>query len=80
MATMMKTSKSIRELGRMIRDDMIAERANGVPVKPAYVLRPDGGTDEYRMVGGVVKLRRHAGLITLGMVVNPSDLPCVISE
>lgn len=80
MARMTKPSKSIRELGRMIREDMIAERANGVRVKPAYVLKPNGDTDEYRMVGGVVKLVRHSGLITLGMVVNPSDLPCVISE
>lgn len=79
MATMSKPSKSVRELGRMVREDMQAELANAVPVKPAYVLRKDGDTDEYRMVGGKVVKTRRAGHVTLGMVVNPSDLPCVIS-
>lgn len=79
MATMMKPSTSLRELCRMVREDMRAERENGVAARPTYVLRADGNTDVYRMVGRRVVRTRVAGHVTLGMSVVPSDLPCVVS-
>lgn len=81
MATMMRTTAigGLRKIERAIREDMEAELANGGPVKPAYVLRRDGNTDVYSMVGGKVAKTRRAGHVTLGMCVDPSDLPCIIS-
>ena len=79
MATMTKGT-GIRNLGRAIRDDMEASIANGIKPSPTYLLRKDGDTDKYVMAaGGKIVRSRVAGHVTLGMVVNPSDLPCIVS-
>lgn len=79
MATMTKTSSSVNALGRIVRKEMRGELAAGERPKPAYVLRRDGDTDTFRAVGGRVVHERVSGHVTLGMVVNPADLPCIIS-
>lgn len=79
MTTMMGTKKigNLRKIDRAIRDDMRSEMdCGGAPVRPAYLLRTDGDTDVYTLVRGRVVKTRRAGHVTLGMVVNDSDLPC----
>lgn len=79
MGTMTKPSNSVRELGRMVREEMHCALASGVPVGPAYVLRTDGDTDKYAIINGKIIKTRMAGHVTLGMLVDPCDLPCIIS-
>ena len=78
MATMTKGT-GVRNLDRVIRDDMKAIVASGVTPPPTYLLRKDGDTDKYVAgAGGKIVRSRVAGHVTLGMVVEPGDLPCVI--
>ncbi len=81
MATMMKTTEigGLRKIDRAIRTDMEIEAANGVQPSPIYVLRRDGDTDAYVWVRGRVQRSRVAGHVTLGMHVDPRDLPCIVS-
>lgn len=79
MATMTKPSKNAKALGRIVRCEMRDELACGVRPRPAYVLRRDGDTDTFRAVDGLVVHERVSGHVTLGLVVNPSDLPCIVS-
>lgn len=67
---------------RRLRDDMRTDRSNGcTATQVAHVLRRDGDTDTVRMDGqtGRVTVTRTAGHITLGMHVDPTDLPCIIA-
>lgn len=81
MATMMKFPTTTQAT-IACKDDLRVNHANGMsPAGPVYVLRSSGDTDEFRInTRGIIRRVRHSGLITLGMVVNPSDLPCIISE
>ncbi len=81
MATMMGSGSSIRELERIIREDMRRELSMGEPGKPggpAYVLRRDGDTDKYRIVGRQVVKTRIPGHVTLGLWVDRNEVPCII--
>lgn len=44
----------------------------------ANVLRRDGDTEVYQIVGRRVTVTRRAGHLTRGMWVETTDLPCVI--
>lgn len=67
---------------RILREDMQTVRhAGSTETQVAHVLRRDGSTDTVRMDGqtGRVTVTRTAGHITLGMQVDPTDLPCIIA-
>lgn len=81
MPTMIRIA-SVNLAKRALRNDMIVARDGGtIATQIAHILRRDGNTDTVRMDGktGRVTVTRTAGHITLGMQVDPTDLPCIIA-
>jgi hypothetical protein len=80
MATMTRPARSLRDLNRIIRDEMLSEHQSGEQVRPCYLLRRDGQTDEYEIVGDRVRVTRTRGHTTFGLALSDRDLPCIVSE
>lgn len=76
----MSTFRTLREAANACMDDLRLRHANGLsPAGPLNVLRPDGDTDQYRIdARGRISRNRKPGHLTMGMWIEPSDLPCVI--
>ena len=78
MATISKF-RTVTEAKEAAKDDLNGRHANGESPARLYVLRVDGDTDTFEInCRGKISHSRTAGHITMGMWIDPCDLPCVI--
>jgi len=76
MATMQKF-RSLREAQKIAREELASVDGRA----SIYVLRRDGDTDKYSgAASGKIEHSKEAGWITLGLVVDETYMPCIISS
>ena len=77
MATMTRFD-GVRAANEAAKGSLLHAMKNGDGGGTMYVLRPDGDTDKFTISGRRIVRQRIAGHVTLGVWIDPEDLPCVV--
>ena len=81
MTTLSNISHSLREINRIVTDELRLLWESDEQPRTCYVLRRDGDTTKYDIDRyGRITRTKIAGHVTCGMWVDPCDLPCIVSR